>query len=121
MYFLCPVLLIARLVFKVWVAVLFVKAFLVIAVTAYGPDFMHDFDITPGQIDLMWFKPASCTFGIQMVVVMPFAGNNARPQLIDGFIFLIKINVLALFILPFGMTFIIKGTHANGPETSGTK
>ena len=56
-----------------------------------------------------------------MVVVMPFPGNDTRPELVDGFIFVIIVCTFFLQVLAFGMSLVVKGADTNRPKAGCTE
>ena len=63
------------------------ELFLVVCVFRYGTYHAQKFNIIPGKIYLVAQETGTRAFRVEVVVIMPFAGYKARPELVDGHVF----------------------------------
>ena len=88
-------------------------------IICYGSKGFQEPDVTPGKIQLITQKPAAGARREEMMIVMPFAGDIAWPQLVDREVFLVKVDTFSMFILSLSMSFVVECSHPNGPEAGG--
>src|ERR1700722_6379516 len=86
-------------------------------VAADGADDIQEFDIIPGEVDLVVQKTAAGAGREEMMVVMPFASHVSRPDLVDRKVLAVVIVAIPVFFLTLAMSFVVEGPNTDGPET----
>src|SRR6185437_6564062 len=79
----------------------------------------EDIDVDPGEVQLVPQKARAGASRVQVVIIMPFAGEHAGTRLIDGEIAAVEIDPVAMFGLATAMTRVIEGPDESKPQHGG--
>jgi len=71
-------------------------------------------DDLPGPVELVREKSGACRAGVEMVIVVPFSGHEARPDLVDGLVFAVEVDAVFAFVDATTVSVIVVGAHAEG-------
>ena len=101
---------------EIWPMVFREEKLFGIVVAADGADLAQKPDVAPGQVELMAQEAAAGAGRKEVMVIMPFAGDISRPELVDGKVFPIEIGSLTALVLSFAVTFKVEGADTYRPK-----